>query len=166
MAEQLRLGGDVRQYLRMAGLLHDVGNMGVPIGLLEKPAHLSPDEVSVVRRHPELGARIVREVNLLKPVAAGVYHHHEQLDGGGYPLGLVGESIPLMARMVSVAACFDAMTSARPYRDAIEPERALGIMRGHSGEQWDPSIVDALARILRNGGPAAAASALPAHAGN
>jgi putative nucleotidyltransferase with HDIG domain len=149
MADQLRLGGDVRQYLRMAGFLHDVGNMGVPSHLFDKRTRLSPDEFSAFRRHPELGAHIVREMNLLSPVAAGVYHHHERLDGRGYPSGLVGDDIPLMARMVGAACSFDAMTSRRPYREAIRPETALDIMRAEADQHWDADIVDAIARIVR-----------------
>ncbi|MFQ5811264.1 MAG: HD domain-containing phosphohydrolase, partial [Armatimonadota bacterium] len=148
MADRLRLGGDVRQYLRMAGFLHDVGNMGVPSHLFDKRTRLSADELSAFRRHPELGARIVREMNLLSPVAAGVYHHHERLDGRGYPSGLVGDDIPLMARMVGVACSFDAMTSRRPYREAIRPETALDIMRAEAGQHWDAGIVDTIARIV------------------
>ncbi len=148
MAGQLRLGGDVRQYLRMGGLLHDVGNMGVSTTLFDKRTRLSPEEFSEFRRHPELGAQIVREVNLLSPITAGIHHHHERLDGRGYPSGLGGEQIPLMARMIGVACCWDAMTSRRPYREAIRPETALDIMHAEAGQHWDASIVDALARIV------------------
>lgn len=148
MADQLRLGGDVRQYLRMAGLLHDLGNVGVPSHLFDKRTRLSADEFTAFKRHPELGARIVHGIALLSPVAAGIRHHHERLDGHGYPAELAGEQIPLMARMVGVACCFDAMTSRRPYREAISPETALDIMHAEAGRHWDSRIVDALARIV------------------
>jgi putative nucleotidyltransferase with HDIG domain len=154
MADQLRLGGDVRRYLRLAGLLHDVGNMGVPPHLFRKPERLSPDELSAVRRHPELGARIVTPVNLLRPVAAGIHHHHERVDGNGYPSGLCGESIPLIARMVGVACCFDAMTSTRPYRGALGTKVALDVMREEAGHHWDKALVEALARIVAEDQPA------------
>jgi ribonuclease P protein subunit RPR2 len=127
-------------------LLHDVGKIGIPDSVLEKPGPLSPDEVGLMRRHPLIGADLLSDVPLLDGEGLQVVrHHHERWDGTGYPNGLHGEEIPLGARIFAVADALDAMTTDRPYRDAQSWEHALDeILRG-SGSQFDPRVVGALA---------------------
>jgi putative two-component system response regulator len=129
--------------VRLGGLLHDLGKIAVPDRVLHKPAALDRAEFALVRRHPEVGAEIVRPLRAFDGPELTVLHHHERFDGTGYPYGLRGEDIPLAARIVAVADSFDAMTTTRPYRDALAPEIALQRLEDGRGEQWDPSIVDA-----------------------
>ena len=129
--------------VRLGGLLHDLGKIGVPDRVLHKPAALDRDEYALVRRHPEIGAEIVRPLRPFHGPEPAVLHHHERFDGTGYPYGLGGEDIPLSARIVAVADAFDAMTTDRPYRRALAHDEALQRLEDGRGEQWDPVVVDA-----------------------
>jgi putative nucleotidyltransferase with HDIG domain len=131
----------------MAGLLHDVGKIGVPEAVLQKTGRLTPEEFEQIKKHPEIGARILRDIKQIEDVIPGVLHHHERYDGRGYPMGLSGENIPLMGRIICVADCFDAMTSSRTYRKAMPLQVAMTEMRRCSGTQFDPSLTDAFLRI-------------------
>jgi HD-GYP domain-containing protein (c-di-GMP phosphodiesterase class II) len=124
-------------------LLHDIGKMGVPDAVLLKPGALTDEEWTMVRRHPETGARILAEVPFLAAARKIVYGHHEWWNGTGYPLGLKGDQIPLGARMFPIADAFDAMTSNRPYRPAMSIDQALEEIRGGSGTQFWPEAVEA-----------------------
>ena len=143
------IGGDTgsNQMLRRGALLHDIGKIGVPDNILRKPAALSDAEWTVMKRHPEFGARIVAGIPFLEDVARIVRHHHERWDGRGYPDGLAGEDIPLGARIFAVADSFDAMTSDRPYRRAMTIEDACAEVARCRGTQFDPTVADAFARI-------------------
>jgi diguanylate cyclase (GGDEF)-like protein len=132
---------------RLAGLLHDVGNLRLPTALLLKPGPLTPQEWSLVHRHPADGERLVAAVAELAPVAHIVRHHHEHHDGAGYPDGLAGDAIPLEARIVAVADAWDAMTSNRPYRDALSEADALAELDRGSGGQFEATIVAALRAV-------------------
>ena len=140
--------------LRYASLLHDVGKIGVPDQLLGKPGPLSDDEAEVMRRHPEIGARILRNIDVLRDVAPVILHHQERYDGAqegefpGYPAGLRGEEIPLGARIIAVVDAFDAMTTDRPYRQALLVQEAVGVLRAESGKQFDPLVVDTFLAVL------------------
>ena len=133
--------------LRRGALLHDIGKIGVPDNVLRKPAALSDAEWVVMKRHPEHGARIISQIPFLEDVSRIVRHHHERWDGKGYPDGLSGEAIPLGARIFAVADSFDAMTSDRPYRRAMSVADACAEVARCRGTQFDPSIVDAFARV-------------------
>lgn len=131
----------------MAGLLHDVGKIGVPEAVLQKPGKLTAEEFEQMKEHPEIGARILRDVKQLDDVVPGVLHHHEKFDGTGYPSGLAGDAIPIMGRIIGLADCFDAMTSTRTYRQALPFEVALLEIRRGAGTQFDPVLADAFLRI-------------------
>jgi len=134
--------------------LHDVGKIGVPDQLLGKPGPLSEDEAEVMRRHPEIGARILRNIDVLRDVAPVILHHQERFDGvqegefPGYPAGLRGEEIPLGARIIAVVDAFDAMTTDRPYRQALVVQEAVAVLRAESGKQFDPLVVDTFLAVL------------------
>jgi putative nucleotidyltransferase with HDIG domain len=126
--------------VRTAAALHDLGKFLIPRGILEKPGPLTADELAIVRRHAEDGAAIVRGV-AAPEVAAMIRCHHERLDGSGYPDGLAGPDIPLGARILAVADCFDAMTSDRPYRAARTRDAALAELHAQAGVLFDPAVV-------------------------
>ena len=130
----------------MAGLLHDVGKIGVPETVLQKTGKLTAEEFEQMKKHPEIGARILHDIKQVKDIIPGVMHHHERYDGKGYPTGLAGENIPLMGRIICLADCFDAMTSNRTYRKALPLEVALGEIRRCSGTQFDPRLTEAFLR--------------------
>jgi HD-GYP domain-containing protein (c-di-GMP phosphodiesterase class II) len=130
-------------------LLHDVGKIGVPDAVLQKPGQLNVDERRLIERHPEHGARILREVPYLDGVALDiVIAHHERWDGGGYPLGLVGTGIPLAARIFALADAFDAMTNDRPYRAALSRSEALAELERCAGVQFDPGLTCAFVDLI------------------
>jgi putative nucleotidyltransferase with HDIG domain len=148
IARQLALSEAEVDIIRLGALLHDIGKIGVADHILRKPGPLSTDEFEQIRRHPGLGARILRKVPFLEPHLAIVELHHERPDGKGYPFGLLGDNIPLDARIVHVADAFDAMTSARAYRPARAASVALVELQRYSGTQFDPASVDALREAL------------------
>jgi putative nucleotidyltransferase with HDIG domain len=148
VAEDLELSIEDMERLRFAGLLHDVGNIGVSEEILLKPSRLSEEEMAHVRRHAEIGASIVEQIEFLTSIAPIIMHHHERWDGEGYPAGLAGEEIPMLARVLAVADAFDAMTADRTYRRALPFATArLELARG-AGTQFDPRIVSVFLRIL------------------
>jgi HD-GYP domain-containing protein (c-di-GMP phosphodiesterase class II) len=131
----------------MAGLLHDVGKIGVPESVLQKTGRLTPEEFEQMKKHPQIGARILRDIKQINDIIPGVMHHHERYDGQGYPMGLVAENIPIMGRIICLADCFDAMTSNRTYRKALPLEVAMTEIRRCSGTQFDPALTEAFLRI-------------------
>ena len=133
---------------RMAGLLHDVGKMGIPEQVLSKPGCLTSEERSLVNMHPEIGHRIVQGVGGLEHAVPAVLWHHERWDGAGYPHGLSGEAIPKMARVMAIVDSYDAMRSDRPYRLALPPEQALREIHSGAGKQFDPALAQAFIRLL------------------
>jgi diguanylate cyclase (GGDEF)-like protein/putative nucleotidyltransferase with HDIG domain len=145
--------------VRVAGVLHDIGKLGIADAILQKPGPLDDAEWQEMRRHPELGARILEHANL-HDIAVWVRAHHERVDGRGYPAGLSGEEIPLEARILAVADSYEAMTADRPYRAALTPEDAREELRRHAGAQFDGRVVEAFVRVLQSQpswGPATAA---------
>jgi len=149
LARKLGLDDKEIQLLRYACLLHDMGKIGISEEILLKPGPLNAGEWEVVRRHPALGANIVKKVALLQKLVPIIMHHHEHYDGQGYPSGLRGEDIPLKARILAVADAYEAMTSDRAYRPAMRVQQALTTLQQGAGEQWDDKVVDALCRIIR-----------------
>ncbi|QOV90237.1 HD domain-containing phosphohydrolase [Humisphaera borealis] len=146
LAQQMKLRDTEVEQIYMAGLLHDVGKIGVPEAVLQKPGRLTPEEFEQIKKHPEIGARILSDVKQLKPILPGVLHHHERYDGKGYPYGLAGEKIPIMGRIICMSDCFDAMTSSRTYRKALPIEVAMCEIRRCSGTQFDPFLAEAFLR--------------------
>jgi putative nucleotidyltransferase with HDIG domain len=138
-----RLGWDEGrlELLKVGGPLHDVGKLGVSEEVLAKPGRLDEQELAQIREHPKLGARILLRVAALRGALPYVLYHHERWDGAGYPTGRAGEQIPLEARVLAVADAFDAMTSDRPYRPALDREEALAEVARCAGTQFDPEIV-------------------------
>ena len=144
---ELGLDPETIERLRLAGLLHDLGKIGLPDAILHAPRALTDEEFAIVRRHPEFGHALLDGLGV-EPVDDWVLHHHEHWNGGGYPNGLAGEEIPLGARIILVADAFEAITADRPYRKAQSPQAALAELRRNSGTQFDPEVVAALARHL------------------
>jgi putative nucleotidyltransferase with HDIG domain len=145
-----RMGlADVEQELAfLCGLVHDIGKIGLPAGLLEKPGALTLDERREMQRHSEIGERILANVDTYAEIAAVVRHHHERVDGQGYPDGLCSDEIPLLSRIIAVADAYNAMTSDRPYRDAM-PSRVARLRLAQAVEsQFDTSVVAAFEAIL------------------
>jgi hypothetical protein len=149
MAQVLRMSQQRTSTLHVAGMLHDIGKIGVPTRVLKKTGALTDAEFAAIARHPVQGLEVVREIEFLGEAFEGILHHHERLDGRGYPLGLVGEDIPEFARIIAVADAFDSMTSTRSYRRARSVDGALTELRNCAGSQFDHRFIDALADGLR-----------------
>ncbi len=133
--------------IRISGLLHDIGKVTIDSVILNKPGMLTTAEFTIVKRHPEIACNILDLSDVFQFSKDIVRHHHEKFDGSGYPCGLIGENIPLGARIVAIADVFDALTSARSYRDPMEPEEALAIIIDGAGNHFDPELVNAFAKI-------------------
>ncbi|MCA9240034.1 MAG: HD-GYP domain-containing protein, partial [Planctomycetales bacterium] len=129
-------------------LLHDIGKVGISDDVLLKPGRLTDEEFDLIKQHPECGYKLLVRLAALGDLLPGVLHHHEAYDGQGYPHGLVGEDIPLTARILAVADAWDAMTSDRPYRPGMPWEKAMSILRDGAGGQWDARVVDAFFAII------------------
>lgn len=144
----IELGLDSRECERLytAGLLHDLGKIGIPDAILTKPGKLTDDEYAVIRNHPAIGHSILSHLPELDYVLSGVLHHHETVDGKGYPAGYCGDEIPLFGRILAVADAYDAMTSTRPYRTAMPREKAEAILTKGAGTQWDVDVIQAFLR--------------------
>ena len=148
IAEQMGLDEEIQKVLNNAGLLHDVGKIGIRDDILLKPQALSPDEARIMHQHSVIGEAILHPLRSLSKVAELVRHHHERFDGTGYPDGLKGEAIPLGARIVCVADTYDAMSTDRPYRKRLTLDEVRTELRKESGKQFDPQVVDAFLRFL------------------
>jgi len=136
--------------LKTGALLHDIGKIGVPTPLLDKPGPLAKSQFAIVRRHVILGDKLARACNLPEPVRLIIRHHHERWDGAGYPDGLRGEKIPLLARIVAIADAYDAIVSDRPYRRAQSIKYATTELLSGAGTQFDPYLVNAfITQVLR-----------------
>lgn len=138
-------------FLRQAGLVHDIGKIGVPDRILRKNGRLTEDELHLVRLHPILGASILSRFEGMERMIPVVLHHHERWDGTGYPSGIAGVDVPREARAIFVADAFDAMTTARPYGEILSTEEALAELRRNAGTQFDPMLVDAMHETWRSG---------------
>ena len=155
IARHMSLGEKVIEQIELAGLLHDIGKIGVEDRILMKPSRLEPDEQELMRRHPIYGASILEPSAALRPLVPLVLHHHENFDGTGYPEGLKGDEIPLGSRIIIVADAYEAMTSDRIYRKSIGHERAMAQLNKYKGVQFDPGIVRALEQVVQKHGPEA-----------
>ncbi|QDU53861.1 HD-GYP domain-containing protein [Aeoliella mucimassa] len=143
IARQLKCSKEQLNSIYLAGLLHDIGKIGVDDHILRKPGELTLEEFEHIKQHPTLGYNILKGVRQLQHVLPVVLHHHEAWDGSGYPGGLVGEEIPWLARIVAVADSFDAMSSDRPYRAGMPAEKLNKIFHSARGQQWDARVIDA-----------------------
>ncbi|MER6103955.1 HD-GYP domain-containing protein [Streptomyces sp. NPDC001832] len=162
IARELGMDQGRLEVLRFAGILHDVGKLGVPTRVLRKDGPLTPQERRVIELHPEYGHEIVRGIGFLGEARAAILHHHERLDGSGYPYGLSGREIPESARVVAVADAFDAMTSTRSYRRGRPVPAALEELKRCAGTQFDPQMVRALLRAVDRHGWSAATTVVTA----
>ncbi len=151
LADALSLNAKLRRKLSLAARLHDIGKVGIPEGILNKPSQLSDAENAIVREHPVTGERILSPVIRCRLVLGAIRSHHEHYDGAGYPDGLRGEQIPLLARLLTVADCFDALTSTRAYRDAMPWSDAKHFLRQAAGTQFDPAFVEPFVRAVGDG---------------
>ena len=137
-----------RENLHRAALLHDIGKMGIPAAILDKPGKLSEQEYETIKTHPQTGARILEPIEEYAAIIPMVLQHHERFDGKGYPAGLCGNSIHLGARILAAADVFDSMKSDRPYRDGMPLDRVMGNIQQESGRQFDPVVVEALMNTI------------------
>nr|WSW43779.1 HD-GYP domain-containing protein [Streptomyces sp. NBC_01001] len=152
IARELGMAEDRLEAVRIAGILHDVGKIGVPTRLLRKDGPLTPEERRVIELHPEYGHEMVRGIGFLGEARSAILHHHERVDGTGYPYGLAGEKIPVLARVVAVADAFDAMTSTRSYSRARPVPVALAELERCAGAHFDPAMVHALVDAIGRDG--------------
>jgi HD-GYP domain-containing protein (c-di-GMP phosphodiesterase class II) len=169
IARELGLEGKALERVQIAALLHDVGKIGIEDAVLRKPEQLTGEEYALIKRHPVMGANIMAPIRQLKDIIPGMRHHHESLDGKGYPDGLAGGEIPLMARIIAVADTFDAMTSDRLYQKAMNDDFVVKTLVRLSGTRYDPKVVQAFIAALPKLGrarpaPAAAPAPTPAPA--
>ncbi len=154
IGQAMGLGEAQLEKIRLAGVLHDIGKIGVPESILNKPGRLEKDEYDIVKAHSELGEKILRSVVADEEILQAIRHHHERYDGGGYPDGLSGDSIPRAARILAVADAYDAMTSDRPYRKRMAYSQVLTELEKGCGTQFDPDVVAALLTRVADKPPA------------
>jgi response regulator RpfG family c-di-GMP phosphodiesterase len=157
LADALNLSRRTRRLLGLAAKLHDIGKAGVPEAVLNKPGPLTDAERGLVREHPVIGERILKPIIRQREVLAAVRSHHERLDGGGYPDGLAGDRVPLLARLIAIPDCFDALTTSRAYRGGLPVAQALDVLRADAGTHFDPDFVRAFLAVAPRctAGPAA-----------
>jgi putative nucleotidyltransferase with HDIG domain len=151
VTETLNLNNEEKETVRLAGLLHDIGKIGIDETILRKPGRLTDEEFAEIKKHPSIGAEIIRPIKQLQPIVPGVEQHHERYDGGGYPNKLKGKDISIAGRILAVADTFDAMTSNRPYRKGLPHQQALNEIRDHANSQFDPKIANAFLKAYENG---------------
>ena len=152
IARQIGMRSDRVEAIMFAGMLHDVGKLGVPTKVLQKTGPLTEEEYAAIQLHPMRGLEIVREIGFLNEALAGIMHHHEKIDGTGYPMGFAGDEIPEFARVIAVADAFDSMTSTRSYRAARRMTEAIEELRKGAGTQFDPALVEAFIAALHRDG--------------
>lgn len=149
IAREMQLDSAQVDRVRLSGLVHDIGNIGVDDSIMTKDLPLSPEEFEIVKAHTVKGASILRPIEALNDLIPGIELHHEALDGSGYPYGLSGDEIPIMARIIAVADAFDAMTTARPYQSAMDPNYVLEVLERLSSKRYDGCVVKALATLVK-----------------
>ena len=150
LAEYMGFSGDDVNLMRLAGLMHDIGKIGISDSILNKDGKLTADEYNEIKKHPEIGYRILSSVNEFSEIADFVLEHHEKWDGTGYPQGLKGEDITIQARMITVCDAFDAMLTLRTYRDVVSREDAISEIKKCAGSQFDPAIAESFTNMIIN----------------
>ena len=151
IARELGIPPEQVERIRLAALLHDIGTVGIEDSIVRKEAPLTPEEFEIVKAHTVKGASILRPIEAVADLIPGIELHHESLDGQGYPYGLRGDEIPMMARIIAVADSFDAMTTVRPYQAAMDAEYVLEVLNRLAGKRYDPSAVNALTVLVKRG---------------
>jgi putative nucleotidyltransferase with HDIG domain len=151
IAEELDWSQGETDLIDWGAVLHDVGKIGIPDTVLNKPGKLTDEEYEIIKSHPFIGSEIVKEISFLEPILPYVLQHHERFDGKGYPNGLAGEDISVKARLLAVADCYDAMTTDRPYRKGLEPKIAYNEIVANAGTHFDPEIVKAFEKSWQAG---------------
>ena len=151
IAKEMNLSHEEQYLIHIGAHLHDVGKIGIPDAVISKPGRLTNEEFTLIKEHPIIGYHIVSKVKILQTVSLIVRHHHERIDGGGYPDGLAGETIPLGARIVAVADAFDAMTTTRTYKVSMSIPEALQELINCSGTQFDRDVVEVFVKIMKKG---------------
>ena len=147
LAKRLNLSDELLEEIEIAGLLHDIGKIAIPEKILLKPGKLTKEEFDIIKMHPELGEKLVESIDKLKLISNWLKSHHEKYDGTGYPDGLIGEQIPISARIIAIADTYDAMTSDRSYRVALSHQQAIAEIKSCSGTQFDPELSEIFIRI-------------------
>jgi HD-GYP domain-containing protein (c-di-GMP phosphodiesterase class II) len=151
IAKYLTLTPLEKKWVKITSVLHDIGKIGIEDYILKKPKPLSPGEFEIIKRHSNMGAEIIEHIRQLREIVPGVKYHHEQVDGKGYPDGLRGKDIPILAKIVAVADTYDAMTTDRPYRKAMDKKIAIEELKRCSGTQLDGEVVEAFIHAYQNG---------------
>lgn len=151
IAKKLGWSEDEARNIYIVALLHDIGKIGIPDAILNKPSRLTDEEYHVIQQHPVIGESILKGLYMLKKVNEGALYHHERYDGGGYPSGLKGEEIPLYARIIGIADSYDAMSSDRVYRSRLPLEKIISEFERCRGTQFDPELDDIFVDMLKNG---------------
>jgi HD-GYP domain-containing protein (c-di-GMP phosphodiesterase class II) len=162
LGRRLGLSADRQNALEHAGLLHDVGKVGVPTSIIRKPGRLNESEMDAIRLHPARGVELIGNIPFLEEVKSAVLHHHEKYDGTGYPAGLSGTNIPYFARIIGIVDAFDCLTSTRSYRPARSIDETLAILRQDKYSHFDPELVDAFVGVISKNGWEAAEAEQPA----
>jgi putative nucleotidyltransferase with HDIG domain len=150
IAEELKMSEDRIDKIRMGGLIHDIGKIYIPAEILTKPGRLSKIEFEMMKSHPEVGYKILQQVDFIPAIAQMVHQHHERMDGSGYPLGISGDDILMESMIIAVADIVEAMASHRPYRPSLGIEKALDMIVAERGKLFDPQVVDACVSLFEN----------------
>ena len=151
IAKRMGMSEDDIKELNFKALLHDIGKIGVPDAILNKPMALADDEFAIIKKHPVIGGDILKNIAIVSNLHYGALYHHERYDGKGYPKGLMGDEIPYEARIIAIADTYDAMTSDRAYRKALPRELVIAELERCKGKQFDPKITDVFIEMLRTG---------------
>ena len=152
IAREMEMDDDEVDEIELGAILHDIGKIHVHESILAKPGDLTPEEISEMRKHTEIGAFMVKDIPYLVPATPIIKYHHERYDGTGYPEGLSGENIPLHARIMAIADLFDALTTIRSYHDALSPDEAVVYIQNEAGKHFDPKIVEVFVRAWQKHG--------------
>lgn len=151
IAGRMHFSEEEQEQIYYMAMLHDIGKIGIPDSILKKPGKLTEEEMEIIRSHPSIGGEILKDFTAIEGISDGARYHHERYDGGGYNEGLKGEEIPLFARIICVADCYDTMSSRRVYKDYNNEDYILNELRECSGKQFDPDIVPYMIEMIEDG---------------